>query len=175
MDETNLTMEEYIKLKAEKAHRHFSAIFFDDAVTTNHKISSEPAVVNRTMSSPNHPTSNIEDAFSSNFLDFIPASADYVPTSPRKTYSSSSDSFGIVPIASPSILLFHIDPYMKVLQAFYAKELPSPPPNPIIPPVILTPSLNRLRISKFTTIEESFGTHSMSLIKLDFLPYTSDN
>ncbi|GJU31104.1 hypothetical protein Tco_1174693 [Tanacetum coccineum] len=26
------------------------------------------------MSSPNHPTSNIEDAFSSNFLDYIPAS-----------------------------------------------------------------------------------------------------
>nr|GEZ44342.1 reverse transcriptase domain-containing protein [Tanacetum cinerariifolium] len=31
-----------------------------------------------TMSSPNHPTSNIEDAFSSNFLHFIPASSDYV-------------------------------------------------------------------------------------------------
>ncbi|GJR30869.1 hypothetical protein Tco_1107101 [Tanacetum coccineum] len=30
------------------------------------------------MSSPNHPTSDIEDAFSSNFLDYIPASSDYV-------------------------------------------------------------------------------------------------
>ncbi|GKF61824.1 hypothetical protein Tco_0181878, partial [Tanacetum coccineum] len=30
------------------------------------------------MSSPNHPTSNIEDAFSSNFSDFITASRDYV-------------------------------------------------------------------------------------------------
>ncbi|GJT31570.1 hypothetical protein Tco_0921989 [Tanacetum coccineum] len=29
------------------------------------------------MSSPNHPTSDIEDAFSSNFLDYIPASLDY--------------------------------------------------------------------------------------------------
>nr|GEV53322.1 hypothetical protein [Tanacetum cinerariifolium] len=93
------------------------------------------------MSSPNHHTSNIEDAFSSNFLDFIPASPDYVPTSSRKTYSNSSDSFGIVPIALPSLLLFHIDPCMKVLPAFYAKELPIPPPNPISPPVILTPSL----------------------------------
>ncbi|GKD80147.1 hypothetical protein Tco_1342768 [Tanacetum coccineum] len=32
------------------------------------------------MSSPNHPTSNIEDAFSSNFPDYIPASLDYSPT-----------------------------------------------------------------------------------------------
>nr|GEV51656.1 hypothetical protein [Tanacetum cinerariifolium] len=93
------------------------------------------------MSSPNHPTSNIEDAFSSNFLDFIPAFSDYVLTSPGKTYSSSFNSFGIVPIASPFLLLFHNDPYMKVLQAFYAKESPIPSPNPITPPVILTPSL----------------------------------
>nr|GEX63408.1 hypothetical protein [Tanacetum cinerariifolium] len=92
------------------------------------------------MSSPNHPTFNIEDAFSSNFLDFIPASSDYVLTSSRKTYSSSSNSFGVVPIASPSLSLFHNDPYMKVFQAFYAKESPIPPPNPITPPVILTPS-----------------------------------
>nr|GEV95834.1 reverse transcriptase domain-containing protein [Tanacetum cinerariifolium] len=93
------------------------------------------------MSSPNHPTSNIEDAFSSNFLDFIPASPDYVPTSPGKTYSISSNSFGVVLIASPSLSLFHNDPYMKVLQAFYVKESPIPPPNPITPPVILTISL----------------------------------
>ncbi|GJR19612.1 reverse transcriptase domain-containing protein [Tanacetum coccineum] len=33
-----------------------------------------------------------------------------------------------VPIASPTLLLFHDDPYMKVLQAFYAKESPIPPP-----------------------------------------------
>nr|GEW08660.1 hypothetical protein [Tanacetum cinerariifolium] len=93
------------------------------------------------MSSLNHPTSNIKDAFSLNFLDFIPASPDYVPTSPGKTCSSSSNSFGVVPIASPSLSFFHNDPYMKILQAFYAKESPIPPPNPITPPVILTPSL----------------------------------
>nr|GEX73009.1 putative reverse transcriptase domain-containing protein [Tanacetum cinerariifolium] len=85
------------------------------------------------MSSPNHPTSNIKDAFSSNFLDFIPASSDYVPTSPEKTYSSSSNSFGVVSIASPSLLLLHDDPYMKVLQAFYTKNSP-------IPSLIITPS-----------------------------------
>ncbi|GKC80768.1 hypothetical protein Tco_1131542, partial [Tanacetum coccineum] len=86
------------------------------------------------MSSPNHPTSNIEDDFSSNFPDYIPASPDYVPASPGKTYSSSSNnSFGLVPIASPTLLLFHDDPYMKVMHAYYAKESPIPPPT-IVPP-----------------------------------------
>ncbi|GJV16893.1 putative reverse transcriptase domain-containing protein [Tanacetum coccineum] len=40
------------------------------------------------MSSPDHPISNLEDTFSSNFLNYIPpASPDYVPASPGKTYS----------------------------------------------------------------------------------------
>ncbi|GJT61978.1 reverse transcriptase domain-containing protein [Tanacetum coccineum] len=91
------------------------------------------------MSSPNHLTSSIEDAFSSNFPDFILVSPDYVPASPGKTYSNSSNSFGVVPIASPTLSLFHDDPYMKDMQAFYAKESPIPPPtiepsSPIMPP-----------------------------------------
>ncbi|GJU80712.1 hypothetical protein Tco_1283077 [Tanacetum coccineum] len=86
------------------------------------------------MSSSNHPTSEIEDAFSSNFPDFIPASPDYVPASPGKTYSSASNnSFGVVPIVSPTLSLFHDDPYMKVMHAYYAKESPIPPPT-IVPP-----------------------------------------
>ncbi|GJR04527.1 hypothetical protein Tco_0527511 [Tanacetum coccineum] len=86
------------------------------------------------LSSPNHPTSGIEDAFSSNFPNHIPASPDYVPASPGNTYSSSSNnSFGLVPIASPTLSLFHNDPYMKVMQAFYAKESPIPPPT-VVPP-----------------------------------------
>ncbi|GKE27904.1 hypothetical protein Tco_1443288 [Tanacetum coccineum] len=92
------------------------------------------------MYSPNHPTSNIEDAFSSNFLDYIPASPDYFPASPGNTYSSSSNiSFGVVPIASSTLFLFHDDPYMKVLQAFYAKESPIPPPTIIPPSSMLNP------------------------------------
>ncbi|GJW13949.1 hypothetical protein Tco_0018082 [Tanacetum coccineum] len=40
------------------------------------------------MSSPDHPTANLEDAFSSNFPNYVPsASPDYVPTSLGKTYS----------------------------------------------------------------------------------------
>nr|GEW39564.1 hypothetical protein [Tanacetum cinerariifolium] len=67
------------------------------------------------MFSPNHPIANIEDVFSSNFLDFISASPDYVPASPGKTYSSSSNSFGVFLIASPSLSLLHDDPYIKDL------------------------------------------------------------
>nr|GEV35016.1 hypothetical protein [Tanacetum cinerariifolium] len=55
------------------------------------------------MSSPNHPTSDIEDAFSStNTLDYTSASLDYFPTSPGNTSSDSlNNSSGLVPIAIP--------------------------------------------------------------------------
>ncbi|GJU00104.1 hypothetical protein Tco_1110442 [Tanacetum coccineum] len=95
------------------------------------------------MSSPSHPTSNIEDAFSSNFLDYISASSEYVPVSPEKTYYSSlNNSFGLVPIASPTLLLFHDDPYMKVMHAYYAKESPIPPPTIVPPSSMLSPMFN---------------------------------
>ncbi|GKC31839.1 retrotransposon protein, putative, ty1-copia subclass [Tanacetum coccineum] len=74
------------------------------------------------MSSPNHLTSGIKDVFSSNFPDFISASLDYVPASPGKTYSSSSNSFVVVLIASPTLSLFHDDPYMKTLAALADPE-----------------------------------------------------
>nr|GEY80645.1 reverse transcriptase domain-containing protein [Tanacetum cinerariifolium] len=87
------------------------------------------------MSSPNHPTSDIEDAFSSNFPDYIQAFPDYVPASLGKSFSESlNDSFGLVPIASPTLSLFHDDPYMKVMHAYYAKK------SPILPPIIVPPS-----------------------------------
>nr|GEV35906.1 hypothetical protein [Tanacetum cinerariifolium] len=66
------------------------------------------------MSSPNHPTSNIEDAFFSNFPDYISASLDYSPALLRNTSSeSSNNSYGLVLIASPTLSLFHDDPYTK--------------------------------------------------------------
>nr|GFA29711.1 hypothetical protein [Tanacetum cinerariifolium] len=95
------------------------------------------------MSSPIHHTSNIEDAFSSNFPDYILASSDYVPASPRKTYSSPSNkSFGLVPIASPTLSLFHDDPYMRVMHAYYAKESSIPPPVIMPPSLMLSPMFN---------------------------------
>ncbi|GKE59670.1 hypothetical protein Tco_1498855 [Tanacetum coccineum] len=86
------------------------------------------------MSSLDHPTINLEDAFSSNFPNYVPpASPDYVPASLGKTYSSASNLFGIVPLTSPTLSLFPDDLYMKVLQAFYTEKSSIPPPI-IIPP-----------------------------------------
>ncbi|GJR77742.1 hypothetical protein Tco_0090107 [Tanacetum coccineum] len=42
------------------------------------------------MSSPDHPPSNMKDAFSSNFANYLPASPDYILTFLGKTYSSES-------------------------------------------------------------------------------------
>ncbi|GJV09685.1 reverse transcriptase domain-containing protein [Tanacetum coccineum] len=100
------------------------------------------------MSSPSHPTSNIEDAFSSNFPDYIPASPDYVPASQGKTYySSSNNSFGLVLIASPTLSIFHDDPYMKVMHAYFAKESPIPPPTIVPPSSMLSPIMPPKRTS----------------------------
>nr|GEY75225.1 hypothetical protein [Tanacetum cinerariifolium] len=79
------------------------------------------------MSSPDHSTSNNEDAFSSNIPDYVSTITDYSPASSGKTYSNASIS-KIPPEFSP----FY---NMKEIQAFYAKELP------ISPPLILPPSL----------------------------------
>ncbi|GJT96204.1 copia protein [Tanacetum coccineum] len=45
MDDPNITMEEYIKLEAEKAHTHdFPAIVYKDALVSDHEISSKPTL-----------------------------------------------------------------------------------------------------------------------------------
>ncbi|GJR94230.1 hypothetical protein Tco_0266404 [Tanacetum coccineum] len=70
------------------------------------------------MSFPDHPTANLEDAFSSNFPNYVPlVSPIYIPTSLGKTYSNASNSFGIVPLASST--LSPDDPYLEVIEAFY--------------------------------------------------------
>nr|GEV89368.1 reverse transcriptase domain-containing protein [Tanacetum cinerariifolium] len=104
------------------------------------------------MSSPNHYTSNIEDAFSSNFPDYILAFSNYVPASLGKTLSkSSNDSFGLIPIASPTLSLFHDDAYMKVMHAYYAKESSIPPPVIVPPSPMLSPMFNH---HEFFLLEE---------------------
>ncbi|GKD31937.1 hypothetical protein Tco_1242715 [Tanacetum coccineum] len=99
------------------------------------------------MSSPNHPTSDIEDVFSSNFPDYIPASLDYFSASPGNTSSEySNNSSCLIPIASPTLSLFHNDPYMKVMQAYDAinffppEEIPPPKDTetPIESPILIS-------------------------------------
>ncbi|GKB95945.1 hypothetical protein Tco_0982082 [Tanacetum coccineum] len=86
-------------------------------------------------------TSDIEDAFSSmNILNYTSVSSDYFPASSGSISFNSSEDSNIIPsVISP----FYNNPYLKDVQAFYAKESPISPPDPITPPAILTPSLNQ--------------------------------
>nr|GEX58254.1 hypothetical protein [Tanacetum cinerariifolium] len=99
------------------------------------------------MSSPNHTTFDIEDAFSSTHSpDYTPASPDYVLALLRKTYSSSSNnSFVLVPLSSPTLSLFYDDPYMKVMHAYDAiipPQVPIPLPINVPPSSMLSPIIN---------------------------------
>nr|GEU62088.1 putative reverse transcriptase domain-containing protein [Tanacetum cinerariifolium] len=83
-------------------------------------------VVNRTMSSSNHLTSYIKDAFS----EYILIVPDYSPASPGKTYSSASNnSTDVIPPTSSNLSLLNNDPYINVMNA-YATFTPSPIPIP---------------------------------------------
>ncbi|GJV19731.1 hypothetical protein Tco_1368751 [Tanacetum coccineum] len=92
------------------------------------------------MSSPNHSTFDIEDAFSSmNILNYTSVSSDYFPASAGSrsfSYSKNSTDNIILPVFSS----FYNNPYLKDIQAFYAKKSSIPPPDPITPPAILTSS-----------------------------------
>nr|GEV14001.1 ribonuclease H-like domain-containing protein [Tanacetum cinerariifolium] len=64
---------------------------------------------------------------------------DYSPASPGNTSSESlNNSYGLVPMASPTLSLFYDDLYMKVMHAYDAIILPQ---VPILPPIIVPPSL----------------------------------
>ncbi|GJT20872.1 hypothetical protein Tco_0890809 [Tanacetum coccineum] len=92
------------------------------------------------MSSLNHSTSNIEDAFSSmNILNYTSVSPDYfLALSGSSSFNSSENSTdNMIP---PVFLSFYNNPCLKDVHAFYAKELPISSPNSITPLAILTPS-----------------------------------
>nr|GEU42883.1 hypothetical protein [Tanacetum cinerariifolium] len=103
------------------------------------------------MSSSTHPIilydSDVEDAFSSiSIPNYTSALPKYSPASPENTFSDTSKDPSedqLVPIA---VLPFHDEPYIKVMQAYYAaNELPIPPPlAPIAPPPfpVLLPQSN---------------------------------
>ncbi|GJT41500.1 hypothetical protein Tco_0941365 [Tanacetum coccineum] len=91
------------------------------------------------MSSPNHPTSDIVDVFSSNFPDYTLTLPNYLLATPGNISSDfleNSKNDEIPPVFSP----FYNNPYVKDMQAFYSKEPPIPLQDLITPPAILTPS-----------------------------------
>nr|GEX82616.1 reverse transcriptase domain-containing protein [Tanacetum cinerariifolium] len=86
------------------------------------------------MSSPNHLTSNIVDAFS----EYVSVVPDYSPASPGKTYSSASNnSTNVISPTLSNFSLFHNDPYISIMNA-YATFTPSPITIP--PPIIKPPT-----------------------------------
>nr|GEW09148.1 hypothetical protein [Tanacetum cinerariifolium] len=96
------------------------------------------------MSSPTHATpSDVDEeyAFSSaNILDYTSTLPNYFPATSRyisSDFLENSKNDEIPPVFSS----FYNNLYLKDMQAFYAKESPIPPPNPITPLVILTSSL----------------------------------
>ncbi|GJY67352.1 ankyrin repeat-containing domain, PGG domain protein [Tanacetum coccineum] len=97
------------------------------------KVLRATAFSEKTMSSPNHSTSDIEDTFSfMNILNYTSVSSDYFPASSGSSSLNSSENSKdnmITPIFSP----FYNNPYLKDVQAFYAKESPVSPPASITP------------------------------------------
>ncbi|GJR83382.1 hypothetical protein Tco_0154167 [Tanacetum coccineum] len=87
------------------------------------------------MSSPNHPTSDIEDAFSSNFPDYTPTSLFYFPVLPGNISLDPSDNLSKYLLASLAISPFHDDLYNAA-----ANEPPIPPQAPIDLLLVLPPS-----------------------------------
>nr|GEY51981.1 hypothetical protein [Tanacetum cinerariifolium] len=96
------------------------------------------------MSSPTHPTpSDVDEEYafpSANILDYTLTLPNYFLATPGNISSDfleNSKNDEIPHVFSP----FYNNPYMKDMQAFYAKESPIPPPDPITPPINLTPSI----------------------------------
>nr|GEU38322.1 hypothetical protein [Tanacetum cinerariifolium] len=95
------------------------------------------------MSSPTHPTSSDVDeeyAFPFvNILNYTSPLPNYFLATPgniSSDFSENSKSDEIPPVFLP----FYNNPYLKDMQAFYAKESPILPLDTITLPIILTPS-----------------------------------
>nr|GEV84607.1 reverse transcriptase domain-containing protein [Tanacetum cinerariifolium] len=88
------------------------------------------------MSFPNHLTTDIEDAFSSNFSDYTTASPNYFPASPGNISSNPPDNLSKYLLASLAISPFYD---MQAYNVFANKPSISPK-DPITPLTILTPS-----------------------------------
>ncbi|GJR62887.1 putative reverse transcriptase domain-containing protein [Tanacetum coccineum] len=88
------------------------------------------------MSSSNHHTFDIEDAFSSNFPNFTPTSPDYFPASPRNISPDSSDNLSKYLLTSLAIL-----PFYDNMKTYNANKPPIPLQVSIDSPPVLPPSL----------------------------------
>nr|GEU59387.1 hypothetical protein [Tanacetum cinerariifolium] len=86
------------------------------------------------MSSPNHPTTDVKDVYSSNFLDYTTTSPNYFPTSPGNISLDPPDNLSKYLFASLAILPFHDMQAYNVV----ANKPSIPPQDPIPPPAPTT-------------------------------------
>nr|GEY58100.1 hypothetical protein [Tanacetum cinerariifolium] len=102
------------------------------------------------MSSPNHPTFDIEDAFSFIFLDYFPAT-------PVNTSPYSSNDLTMYLLATLVFSPLHDDPYTKVMQVYDAtNELNIPPlQTPITSPTVIPHVLSLYDSQDFLPLEET--------------------
>ncbi|GJX07224.1 hypothetical protein Tco_0195156 [Tanacetum coccineum] len=121
------------------------------------------------MSSPDRSTFDIEDAFSSmNILNYTSVSQNYFPASSESSSFNSLENSkdNMIP---PVFSSFYNNPYLKDVQAFYAKELPISSPDPITSPAILTLSLRmeegRINGNELKTELKEIGTQIIKLQK----------
>ncbi|GKF38197.1 hypothetical protein Tco_0118258, partial [Tanacetum coccineum] len=111
-----------------------------------------------------HPTSDIEDAFSSNFLDYTPTSPDYFPVSPRNISPDPLDNLSKYLLASLAISPFHDDPYRQAYNAA-ANEPPIPPQAPIDQPPIPPPKDTKTPVESPIPISPSSSVGSSSPVR----------
>nr|GEW03024.1 reverse transcriptase domain-containing protein [Tanacetum cinerariifolium] len=108
------------------------------------------------MSSPNHPTSDIQDAFSSNSPDYISASLDYFATSPGSISPDSSNDLTKYLLTSLAILPYHNDSY--IIQAYDA----IPPPQAIIAVPAVLPLSSVLSLPSMFDSRDFFSSKKIS-------------
>ncbi|GKC94998.1 hypothetical protein Tco_1160440, partial [Tanacetum coccineum] len=112
---------------------------------------------------------------STNTHEYIPASPNYSPASPRNTSSDSLEDLSKDLLASLAISPFHDDPYMKVMQAYNATSNKSPiplqrasiAPSPVLPP---SPVFETGESSHVTHLERHEEQIETILNHLDELP-----
>nr|GEV41653.1 hypothetical protein [Tanacetum cinerariifolium] len=116
------------------------------------------------MSSPNHPTSNIDDAFSS--PNYTLASPDYSPASSGNTpYESLNNSYGLVPISPipPPIIVPPspmLSPIFNPQELFVSEELLPPKKQTRLPSLSYIDFSNPSRKQACILLPPYFSTYT---------------
>nr|GEU97488.1 reverse transcriptase domain-containing protein [Tanacetum cinerariifolium] len=116
-------------------------------------------IENKKMCSPNHPTFDIEDAFSFNFLDYNPAS-------PGNTSPDSSNDFSKYLLDTLVFSPLHDDMYMEFMQEILPpKDAETPVESSI--PVSSSSSVGSSSLVRLITPPQDYAFHEYIFTELD--------